>query len=70
MRRLTTPFLPLRSKWVWPKIEGRESFKGPMLHSANWDSSISLKGKKVAVIGSGSSFVLSCLLSTLHRSPG
>lgn len=28
-----------------------------MLHSANWDDSIELKGKKVAVIGSGSSAV-------------
>ncbi|KAK4701577.1 hypothetical protein P7C70_g4652, partial [Phenoliferia sp. Uapishka_3] len=43
------------NKWVWPKIAGRESFKGPMLHSANWDSSVDLEGKRVAVIGSGSS---------------
>jgi hypothetical protein len=28
-----------------------------MLHSANWDNSISLEGKTVAVIGSGSSAV-------------
>lgn len=28
-----------------------------MLHSANWDDSISLEGKKVAVIGGGSSAV-------------
>jgi cation diffusion facilitator CzcD-associated flavoprotein CzcO len=26
-----------------------------MLHSANWDSNVDLKGKTVAVIGSGSS---------------
>lgn len=38
-----------------------------MLHSANWDSSISLKGKKVAVIGSGSSFVLLFCLLDLRR---
>lgn len=45
------------SKWKWPAIPGRESFKGPILHSANWDESIQLAGKKVGVIGSGSSAV-------------
>ncbi|KAJ4354700.1 uncharacterized protein N0V89_006437 [Didymosphaeria variabile] len=45
------------NKWKWPAIKGRELFQGPMLHSANWDYSIDLKGKKVGVIGSGSSAV-------------
>lgn len=45
------------SNWKWPDIPGRESFKGPVLHSAVWDSSVDLKGKTVAVIGSGSSAV-------------
>ncbi|KAL5352334.1 hypothetical protein ACLOAV_002281 [Pseudogymnoascus australis] len=45
------------NKWKWPNIKGRESFKGSMLHSANWDNSISLEGKTVAAIGSGSSAV-------------
>ena len=45
------------NKWKWPAIKGRETFKGPMLHSANWDDSVSLEGKKVAVIGGGSSAV-------------
>lgn len=45
------------NKWQWPKIRGRESFKGPMLHSAAWDSSVDLKDKTIAVIGSGSSAV-------------
>lgn len=47
----------LASKWKWPNIPGRESFKGPMLHSANWDDSVSLQGKRVGVIGGGSSAV-------------
>ncbi len=38
-----------------PKIEGRESFHGQQMHSADWDSSVSLAGKRVAVIGSGAS---------------
>lgn len=49
--------LTLFSKWKWPNIKGRETFKGPMLHSANWDNNISLEGKTIAVIGSGSSAV-------------
>ncbi|KAL6231968.1 hypothetical protein BDW75DRAFT_247546 [Aspergillus navahoensis] len=45
------------NKWKWPDIEGRESYKGTMVHSANWDPEItldSLKGKSVALIGAGS----------------
>ncbi|TIA64505.1 steroid monooxygenase [Aureobasidium pullulans] len=45
------------NKWKWPKIEGREHFQGPMLHTANWDDSVDLTGKRVAVIGGGSSAV-------------
>lgn len=45
----------MTSKWKWPEIEGRELFKGPMMHSANWDESVDFKDKTVAVIGAGSS---------------
>ncbi|KAH6685981.1 steroid monooxygenase [Plectosphaerella plurivora] len=45
------------NKWKWPAIPGRETFHGSMLHSANWDDSIPLEGKRVAVIGGGSSAV-------------
>ncbi|KAF9631097.1 putative flavin-binding monooxygenase protein [Lasiodiplodia theobromae] len=45
------------NKWKWPAIKGRETFKGPMLHSAAWDDRIDLAGKRVAVIGGGSSAV-------------
>lgn len=38
-----------------PKIEGRESFAGPSFHSAQWDHSVDLRGKRVAVIGTGAS---------------
>ncbi|RBR07511.1 uncharacterized protein FIESC28_10592 [Fusarium coffeatum] len=43
------------NEWKWPDIEGIQSFKGSLLHSANWDPQIDLKDKSVAVIGSGSS---------------
>jgi cation diffusion facilitator CzcD-associated flavoprotein CzcO len=41
--------------WRWPNTPGRESFKGRMVHSADYDVSLDLKGKRVAVIGNGSS---------------
>jgi len=42
---------------VIPNIEGRESFAGPAFHSARWDHSVQLAGKRVAVIGSAASAV-------------
>lgn len=38
-----------------PDIAGRDSFTGASFHSARWDHSVDLRGKKVAVIGSGAS---------------
>ena len=38
-----------------PDIEGRERFKGVQLHSAEWDPKLDLRGKRVAVLGSGAS---------------
>jgi cation diffusion facilitator CzcD-associated flavoprotein CzcO len=40
-----------------PDIEGRESFSGPSFHSARWDHTVSLKGKRVAIVGSAASAV-------------
>ena len=41
----------------WPDIPGLDSFRGLRLHSARWDSAQSLTGKRVAVIGTGSTGV-------------
>ena len=41
----------------WPNIEGLDSFTGTMFHSARWDWSEDLAGKRVAVIGSAASAV-------------
>ncbi len=38
----------------WPDIPGLERFKGTRLHSARWDASVPLDGRRVAVIGTGS----------------
>ncbi|MGW4059320.1 flavin-containing monooxygenase [Amycolatopsis sp. NPDC004747] len=38
-----------------PDFPGAEKFSGPVFHSARWDHSVDLKGKRVAVIGTGAS---------------
>ncbi|MBE0609881.1 MAG: NAD(P)/FAD-dependent oxidoreductase [Dehalococcoidia bacterium] len=38
-----------------PEIKGMETFAGPSFHSARWDHSVDLKGKRVVVIGTGAS---------------
>ncbi|OHU21547.1 hypothetical protein BKG76_13070 [Mycobacteroides franklinii] len=40
-----------------PAFDGIESFEGAMFHSARWDHSVDLAGKKVAVIGTGASAI-------------
>ena len=40
-----------------PEIEGLEHFEGPMFHTARWDAACDLRGKRVAVIGSGASAI-------------
>ncbi|OQV02176.1 hypothetical protein CLAIMM_07414 isoform 1 [Cladophialophora immunda] len=41
----------------FPDIPGIQTFEGQVLHSAAWDDSVVLEGKKVAVVGGGSSAV-------------
>ncbi len=54
----------LRSKFVFnatgqfsrpklPSVEGVRDFKGKMFHAARWDTNYSLKGKRVALVGTG-----------------
>lgn len=38
-----------------PPIPGRDAFTGPSFHSAQWDKSVDVSGKRVAVIGTGAS---------------
>ena len=38
-----------------PEIEGIQDFLGPCFHSAEWDASVDLAGKRVVVIGTGCS---------------
>lgn len=38
-----------------PKIPGTETFKGESFHNLRWDPAVELRGKRIAVIGNGSS---------------
>jgi cation diffusion facilitator CzcD-associated flavoprotein CzcO len=40
-----------------PDIKGIETFTGPIMHTAQWDDSVELEGKRVAVIGTGASSI-------------
>ncbi len=39
----------------FPALSGRERFAGPSFHSAAWDDTVELAGRRVAVIGTGAS---------------
>ena len=41
----------------YPNIDGLADFEGPMFHTARWDHDVSIEGKKVGLIGTGSSGV-------------
>ncbi len=42
---------------AFPSIKGRDSFRGHSFHSARWDHEYRLKGKNIAVIGTGASAI-------------
>ena len=42
---------------AYPTLKGIENFKGAAFHSAEWNHDVDLRGKKVAVIGTGASAI-------------
>lgn len=42
---------------VIPSIPGADSFAGPAFHSARWEHDVDLRGRRVAVIGTGASAI-------------
>jgi cation diffusion facilitator CzcD-associated flavoprotein CzcO len=40
-----------------PNIAGLETFKGPMIHTAQWRNDVKMEGKRVGVIGTGASAI-------------
>lgn len=45
------------SRPVVPDLPGRETFAGPAFHSAQWRHDVDLRGKRVAVLGTGASAI-------------
>ncbi|GAB7353657.1 hypothetical protein MBLNU459_g4065t1 [Dothideomycetes sp. NU459] len=43
--------------WRWPPIEGLQSFKGHLAHSAAWSRDYDYSNKRIGVIGNGSSAI-------------
>ena len=66
------------SKPALPAVKGLETFRGVTMHSAQWDPSVDLRGKRVAVIGTGASAMQlvpkvadqAAQLFVLQRTPG
>lgn len=50
--------------WRWPDIPGLACFKGPLLHSANWDGRVDLADKCVGLIGNG---YVGCLSTSYEK---
>ncbi|WP_445398302.1 flavin-containing monooxygenase [Streptomyces sp. LE64] len=36
-----------------PELEGKSAYRGAMMHSAQWESGVETRGKRVAIIGTG-----------------
>ena len=54
VRALITAVGQLNRTYI-PEFDGASSFEGPSFHSAAWDHSVDLTGKRVALIGAGAS---------------
>ena len=54
---------------AYPDIEGLDSFEGTCFHSARWDHGVDFAGKRVGVIGTGSSAIqiVSALAPTVEK---
>jgi len=44
-------------RWRMPDIKGLDEFEGALFHSAAWDHGVPLEGKRIGVVGNGSSGV-------------
>ncbi|KAH0844333.1 putative sterigmatocystin biosynthesis monooxygenase stcW [Fonsecaea pedrosoi] len=51
--------------WNWPNISGLDTFRGVVAHSAGYPEDLSLRGKRVAVVGNGSSGIQ--LVANIHQ---
>ena len=50
-----------------PRIDGTETFLGPQFHSSEWPDGLDVRGKRIAVVGSGSSGIqMVCALAEME----
>ena len=42
---------------AFPEVDGVDSFAGPSFHSARWDHSVDLAGRRVGIVGTGASVI-------------
>ena len=49
------PAVGMVNRPLIPDIPGLDTFDGPVMHTAQWDPSVELRGKRVAVVGTGAS---------------
>ena len=56
------------SHWRWPEIHGLHDFKGHKVHSAGWDHGYDYSGKRIGLIGNGSSAIQ--ILPEISKLPG
>ncbi|MFJ4670751.1 flavin-containing monooxygenase [Kitasatospora purpeofusca] len=58
---LTARFVVCATGWLTrpktPELAGLDRFAGPVVHTARWDPSLDLRGRRVAVVGTGASAV-------------
>jgi cation diffusion facilitator CzcD-associated flavoprotein CzcO len=47
----------LLSQPRYPPLPHMKSFKGPIMHTAEWDDSTDFTGKRIALVGAGSSAI-------------
>jgi len=53
---------------AYPDIQGLDSYQGAMFHTARWDHSVDLAGKRVGIIGTGSTAAQ--VISEISRTAG
>lgn len=55
--KIFVPSVGSLNRPAFPNVAGLESFEGPIFHTARWNHDVNLRGKRVAIVGTGASSV-------------
>jgi 4-hydroxyacetophenone monooxygenase len=55
--KIFVPSVGSLNRPAFPKVDGLEGFKGALFHTARWNHEVDLRGKRVAIVGTGASSV-------------